>query len=160
MNYLLMATVKLHHMWIVGFVDGEGCFRASIIRNSKLRFGFQIQPEFIITQHKRDIDLLYKLKSVFDCGIVSKGKGKDDVTDNTYKLRVRKNKDLCEKILPFFEKHSLKTKKKVEFLRFRQLCYLQQKKIHLTEKGFQQCLLLAKQIPFNYEESSCDLEEE
>lgn len=31
-----------HPMWIVGFVDGEGCFRASIIKNLKLRFQFQI----------------------------------------------------------------------------------------------------------------------
>lgn len=140
-------------MWVVGFVDGEGYFRASIIRNSKLRFGFQIQPEFVITQHKRDIDLLYKLKSVFGCGIVSQDKGKKDFTDNTFKLRIRKKEDLCSKILPFFEKHSLKTKKKVEFLRFRQLCNLQQQKVHLTKEGFEQCLQLAKQIPFEYEES-------
>lgn len=151
-----MATVKLHHMWIVGFVDGEGCFRASIIRNPKLRFGFQIQPEFTVTQDKRDVDLLYKLKSVFKCGIVNKGKGKKDVTGNTYKFRVRKNEDLCAKILPFFEKHSLKTKKKVEFLRFRQLCNLLQNKTHFTEQGFHQCMELAKQIPYNYEETSCE----
>lgn len=148
-----MANSKLHSMWIVGFVDGEGCFRASIIRNSKLRFEIQIQPEFVITQHKRNIDLLYKLKSVFECGIVSKGKGKDDFTDNTFKLRVRKIEDLCTKILPFFEKHSLKTKKKVEFLRFRQLCNLLQKKAHLTKEGFEQCLQLAKQIPYDNEKS-------
>jgi hypothetical protein len=148
-----MAISKLHYMWVVGFVDGEGCFRASLIRNSKLRSGIQIQPEFVVTQHKRDIDLLYKLKSVFGCGIVSQNKGKEDFTDQTFKLRVRKINDLCTKILPFFEKHSLKTKKKVEFLRFRQLCNLLQKKVHLTKEGFEQCLQLVKQIPYDNEKS-------
>lgn len=33
----------LYPMWVVGFVDGEGCFRASMIQNTKLCFGLQIQ---------------------------------------------------------------------------------------------------------------------
>jgi hypothetical protein len=141
-------TVKLHSMWIVGFVDGEGYFRANIMTNKSFRFKMQIQPEFVITQHKRDVDLLYKIKAVFGCGAVSKIKDKD-ATDDTITYRVRKNSDLCGKIIPFFEKHSLKTQKKVEFLRFRKLCFLLKQKVHLKEEGFVQCLELAKKIPYS-----------
>lgn len=131
-------------MWIVGFVDGEGCFRASIIKNTKLRFQTQIQMEFVVVQHKRDIDLLHKLQTFFQCGSVSKTKGKKDSLCNTARFRVRKLKDLENKILCFFEQYSLCTKKQVEFLRFKKLCFLLSQKVHLNEKGFKCCLFLAK----------------
>ena len=140
---------KLHPMWVVGFVDGEGCFRASIIQNAKLRFGMQIQIEFVVVQHVRDKDLLYRLKNTFQCGNVTPTKGFDDVTNNTARFRVRKLVDLCEKVIPFFEQHSLKTKKNVEFLRFRDLCYLLNQQVHLTEEGFARCFHLAKTLPYS-----------
>ena len=142
-------NTQLHAMWVVGFVDGEGCFRASMIKNPKLRFQTQIQIEFVVVQHVRDIDLLYELKAMFQCGIVNKTKSQNDITDNTARFRVRKLADLCEKVIPFFEKHSLKTKKKEEFLRFRDLCYLLNQKVHLTEEGFSRCLHLAKTLPYS-----------
>lgn len=138
----------LQSMWIVGFVDGEGCFRASIIKNAKLRFQFQIQLEFVVVQHKRDIDLLYNIKSFFDCGDVSKAKGSLDNQNKTARYRVRKLSDLQNKIIPFFEQHSLKTKKQVEFLRFKELASLLDQKTLLTEEGFKRCYTLAKRIPF------------
>ena len=48
-----LITTKLHPEWIVGFVDGEGC--ASLSRSSKSKFGIQIQIEFHIAQHNRDV---------------------------------------------------------------------------------------------------------
>ena len=62
---------KLEAQWIVGFVDGEGCFYVGVTKNSSLTSGFQIQPEFTVVQHERDIQVLYDLKEHFKCGIVS-----------------------------------------------------------------------------------------
>jgi hypothetical protein len=36
--------------WIVGFVDGEGCFSISVVRNPGCRLGWQVQHEFSVTQ--------------------------------------------------------------------------------------------------------------
>lgn len=144
-----MNSKLLHPMWVVGFVDGESCFRASVINNAKLRFKIQIQIEFLITQHKRDEILLHKFKDFFECGSVSKAKGKNDPTSNTERFRVRKLSDLHEKIIPFFEQHSLQTKKQTEFLRFRELCNLLHQKVHFTEEGFEHCLKLARILPYN-----------
>jgi hypothetical protein len=141
-------NLPLHPMWIVGFVDGEGCFRASLIKNAKLRFQTQIQMEFVVVQHQRDMDLLEKLQAFFQCGSVSRTKGKKDSLCHTARFRVRKLKDLETKILPFFEHHSLCTKKHVEFLRFRELCCLLSQKVHFNEKGFKHCVYLAKNVPY------------
>ena len=39
--------------WIVGFTDGEGCFSLSIFRNKTSKLGWQVFPEFVITQGKK-----------------------------------------------------------------------------------------------------------
>ena len=36
--------------WVVGFVDGEGCFSISVVRNPGCRLGWQVQHEFAVTQ--------------------------------------------------------------------------------------------------------------
>ena len=35
--------------WVVGFVDGEGCFSISVVRNPGCRLGWQVQHEFAVT---------------------------------------------------------------------------------------------------------------
>lgn len=37
--------MDLNAQWIVGFVDGEGCFYIGINRNQTMKFGVQILPE-------------------------------------------------------------------------------------------------------------------
>jgi hypothetical protein len=39
--------------WIVGFTDGEGCFSVSLIKNCTSKMGWQVFPEFVITQGKK-----------------------------------------------------------------------------------------------------------
>lgn len=39
--------------WIVGFVDGEGCFSVSIFKNRTSKSGFQVMPEFVVTQGEK-----------------------------------------------------------------------------------------------------------
>src|SRR5687768_3834367 len=56
--------------WVVGFVDGEGCFGASIVRNSTCRLGWQVQPEFSVTQGERSLPSLELLRRYFDCGTI------------------------------------------------------------------------------------------
>src|ERR1044071_1164493 len=56
--------------WIVGFVDGEGCFGVSVVRNSTCRLGWQAQPEFSVSQGERSASVLAELRSFFECGTV------------------------------------------------------------------------------------------
>jgi len=52
---------KLNPMWITGFTDAEGCF--SIIIEIKDPLKWKVRSSFEINLHKRDIDILYKIKS-------------------------------------------------------------------------------------------------
>src|SRR5260221_13987041 len=54
--------------WVVGFVDGEGCFSISVVRNPGCRFGWQVQHEFSVTQAASSRPALELLYEVFGCG--------------------------------------------------------------------------------------------
>ena len=125
-------TTKLEAQWIAGFVDGEGCFFIGLNKNTQMSVGFQVLPEFVVVQHKRDEQILQALKSFWSCGVVRKNHG------DRLCYRVRGLNDIQNTIIPFFEKHSLKTKKKIDFLKFRKILQLIEKKNHLTISGLLQ----------------------
>jgi len=131
---------RLSPEWIVGFIDGEGCFHVGISKHEDLRSGFQILPELTVVQHERDIDLLYELRSWMNCGVVRRNHG------DRFCWRVRKLKNLSDIILPFFERYPLRSKKAVEYLKFRKVVIMMQKEEHLSEKGFQEILKIASEM--------------
>ena len=121
--------MNLNAQWIVGFVDGEGCFHIGINQNQEMRLGVQVLPEFTVVQHEIDEQVLYALKAYFGCGVVRKNHG----TRLSY--RVRGHKNLLDKIIPFFEKHQLKTRKRVDFTKFRKVVLMMETKEHLNPDG-------------------------
>jgi len=52
--------IVLDPNWIVGFVDGEGCFSVSVHRNSMMHRhgGWQLQPVFHVFQHSDHREVL------------------------------------------------------------------------------------------------------
>ena len=129
--YVKEKEMKLNAQWVVGFVDGEGCFHVGINKNQEMKLGVQILPEFTVVQHQVDEQVLHGLKAYFDCGVVRKNHG----TRLSY--RVRGHANLLGKILPFFEKHQLKTRKRVDFAKFRRVVRLMDKGEHLTPEGLE-----------------------
>jgi LAGLIDADG endonuclease len=130
--------MNLHAQWITGFVDGEGCFSVSIVKNEKTKY--QVMPEFIITQHERDIQILYGLKSYFQCGIVKK----NGPNSNCYVFVIRDYKLLSSRIIPFFEIHKLKTKKRIDFEKFRYVVNFMMEKKHLSLTGIEELQIFLK----------------
>jgi hypothetical protein len=51
--------------WVVGFVDGEGCFSISVVRNPGCLLGWQVQHEFSVTQAAPSRPALELLQQVF-----------------------------------------------------------------------------------------------
>ena len=124
--------MNLEPQWIVGFVDGEGCFHVAINRHPEMKLGLEVLPEFTVVQHERDAQVLYALKTYFGCGVVRRHHG------SRMAWRVRGLAHLAERVVPFFEKHHLKTRKRVEFLKFRRVVLLMQRGEHLTAEGLEE----------------------
>ena len=94
-------TIKLKAQWIVGFVDGEGCFNLDVHLHKDTKWGLQMQAEFTVVQNEVDIQILHALKEYFQCGAVTVNQ--KDKNGTRYHFRVKNVKDLHTKIVPFFE---------------------------------------------------------
>ena len=123
--------MELHAQWVVGFVDGEGCFHIGISRNSNMTLGVQVLPELTVVQHEVDVQVLHGLKDYFGCGVVRKNHGRRMC------YRVRGQQNLMEKIIPFFEKHQLKTRKRIDFAKFRKVVRWMENGEHLQPEGLE-----------------------
>ena len=132
--------MKLDAQWISGFVDGEGCFHVGINPHKEMTVGFQVLPEFTVVQHKRDVKVLHALKSYFGCGVVRVNHG------DRMAYRVRSTKHLLEHIVPFFIKYPLKTKKNVDFKKFRKILLKIEAGDHLTHEGVEEIRTIASEM--------------
>ena len=132
--------MKLDVQWITGFVDGEGCFHVGINPHEEMTAKFQVLPEFTVVQHERDVQVLHALKAHFGCGVVRVNHGE------RMAYRVRSVKHLLERIVPFFVKHPLKTKKNVDFQKFRDVLLLMEAGNHLTVEGIERIRSIAAQM--------------
>lgn len=121
--------------WIVGFTDGEGCFSVSMFRNSTTKFGWQVFPEFVITQGKKSLPALEKFQAFFGCGKIYENPRYDNHREYLYRYCVRSLSDIREKIIPFFRKNQLYTAKQNDFELFADIVERLHRKEHLSESG-------------------------
>ena len=132
--------MDLNAQWVVGFIDGEGCFHIGINQNKEMKLGVQVLPELTVVQHERDEQVLHGLKDYFGCGVVRKNHGKIKA------YRVRGHQNLLTKIIPFFEKHQLKTKKRIDFVKFRRVVRLMDDGAHLEPEGLERIRQIKSQM--------------
>ena len=132
--------MNLEPGWITGFVDGEGCFHIGIARHPEMAVGFQVLPEFTVVQHETDAQLLHALKAHFGCGVVRRNHG------DRLAYRVRGQSLLSEHIVPYFLKHPLKSRKRLDFEKFRRVLLMMERGEHLTEDGLAQIRVIAAQM--------------
>ena len=130
---------RLDTYWVVGFVDGEGCFHVAINRQPAMKIGWQVLPEFRIVQHKSDLQILERLQNFFGCGII--GKNHDDRME----LRIRGIENLL-KIVRFFKDNPLCTKKESSFKKFAEIIMLMKNSAHLNKEGLNNIAILAWQM--------------
>ena len=135
------ATQKLEldPQWVVGFVDGEGCFSVSIHEHPGVRsFGWQINPVFQVSQHTDASQVLHGLARFFGCGRVrSKG---DRSAVSIY--AVDRRGDLRTTVIPFFRSHPLIVKDR-DFRLFAEITSILDRRLHFTTAGFERAVGLA-----------------
>ena len=132
--------MKLEAAWVTGFVDGEGCFHVGIKQHPEMTSGRQVLPEFTVVQHERDAQLLHAMKSFFGCGVVRTNHG------DRMAYRVRSQKDLLTRIIPFFDKHPLQSRKRADYEKFRRVILMMEAGDHLTSIGVDEVRRIAAQM--------------
>jgi hypothetical protein len=127
--------------WVIGFVDGEGCFSIGFVKQSGsgnrkgYKTGYQVSPEFAVTQGKKSLSTLLELQKFFGIGQVIINRRYDNHKEHAYRFVVRKRGDLVKVIILFFEQYKLKTSKKNDFTKFSECVYMIDQGEHLTRDG-------------------------
>ena len=132
--------------WIVGYVDGEGCFSVSLFRNKTTKFGWQVFPEFVVTQGEKSKKSLEILQKHFNCGKIYVNKRYDNHNENVYRYCVRTRKELTEIIIPFFQENQLKTAKKKDFAIFGDIIVMMNNNEHSNKKGLKKIAKLIEKM--------------
>jgi len=144
--------------WVVGFVDGEGCFSVPVFRNRTCRIGWQVQPAFTVVQGERSVDVLHLLNQYFGCGQVGRNGRTDNHREDIYRYTVRRLSDLSDHIIPFFEEHPLVTAKLNDFIKFAAIVRMMEQGTHLREGGLHRIAQITetmnRQQPSRFLESS------
>ena len=151
--------------WIIGFVDGEGCFSINFVkqpdRQEKRRLrkgyktGYQVTYDFTVVQGESSLKSLKKLKKYFKVGGIYVNRRNDNHKENLYRYCVRKKDDLKNVIIPFFQKYSLQTAKRKDFESFCKCMKIVDKGNHLTRKGVIQIAKITEKM--NHRRSRSDL---
>ncbi|MEO0248732.1 MAG: LAGLIDADG family homing endonuclease, partial [candidate division WOR-3 bacterium] len=127
-----LSTAEAKRWFLAGFIEGEGCLCVSIKHHPGSRFGFIVDPEFFLYQHKSGIKLLELAKEIFGSGRITPKPGNEEVL--VYSIVSRRT--LKEKVIPFFEKYMIFSAKRDVFLRFKEIVEaMEDRKEHLTPEG-------------------------
>jgi hypothetical protein len=137
---------RLHPQYIVGFVDGEGCFCVSIAKHKTLKRKVEVRAEFEIELRADDGPILKRLQYTLGCGKLYKLNYERYGWQPHLKFKVSNVKELSEIIIPFFDKHRLQAKKGYVYSIFRKIVLMMKDKSHLTEKGFTEIVSLREKM--------------
>jgi LAGLIDADG endonuclease len=132
--------------WTVGFVDGEGCFSISVVRNATCRSGWQVQHEFAVTQAARSRSALEILIEVFECGRLIENPRRDNHRETLLRFSVKRRDDLMRRVVPFFEERPLRTAKQLDFEKFAHVLRMMQDGAHLTQSGLRRIARITEQM--------------
>jgi hypothetical protein len=124
----------LNPNYVVGFVDGEGCFSITFNKNGdKLP---EIRLLFEIEMREDDEPILREIQELLACGNIYRltyaryAKWRPHV-----KYKVSNFSDIRNKVIPFFKQFPLQAKKRFDFELFCQVADMIEVKEHLTEQG-------------------------
>jgi hypothetical protein len=127
--------------WVVGFVDGEGCFSIGFVRQPDrasrrgYKTGYQVTHRFAVVQGARSYECLEAIRDFFGVGAVWINRRHDNHKEDLYRYSVQHRGDLLDVIVPFFRAHPLRTSKRDDFEGFVRCLEICRSGRHLTTAG-------------------------
>lgn len=101
--------MQLSPEYVVGLIDGEGSFTVYVRdpeSTALRRRRVLVEPHFYVKLVEEDKRILYALKEFFHCGNVYLQRDSRKNHRDCYRFEVTNRKDLQERIIPFFVKHT------------------------------------------------------
>lgn len=134
--------------YLVGLTDGEGCFYINIrpkdkrFKNSKP----SVETHFYLKMKESELPLLEGVKKSFGCGAIYLQKDRRPNHVNCFRFEINSQKDIYGVLIPFFDKHPLKSTKKKDYQIFRQIALMIRNKDHQKNSGLKKIFQLKSRM--------------
>ena len=132
-TFIPAFTYNLSDGWFRGFIDAEGCFFVSLVKDYP-------RPQLIIGLQSKEKPLLIELQKFLKCGTLRTGK------DNTEILQIVSSRDLERYIFPKLQTKGgavlLKTSNRLSYQKFRKIVRLVVEKKQYTIEGLEKIKIL------------------
>ena len=150
------SIITENQKWfLAGFIEGEGSVCVPIKKHPTAKFGYFIDPEFDLYQHKDRAEILYFAKEYFRTGTIFSKPGNEDVL--VYRITSRRT--LLEKVIPFFNKYMIFSTRKEDLIKFEKIVRDLENKKHLTKEGMIDLINLAYSMNMNGKQRKRNKEE-
>ena len=124
--------------YLVGLTDGEGSFCVYIREPTKASWNVRIECHFYIKMREDELPLLKHVKNSFGCGRIAFQKEYRERQRDNYRYQVSNRVELCEIIIPFFERYTLQgINRKRDFRLFVQIVELVNTGAHHDADGLE-----------------------
>ena len=120
--------------YFAGFADGEGSFNVSFRRRRDYRIPWKVSLSFNVSQ--KDTKILELFQRIIGCGTLRFRR------DGVCYFEVTDLKDILEKVIPFFGRFPILSRRRRDFLVFVEIARLMDTGMHLTREGIERILVL------------------
>lgn len=134
-----LSSTERCFWFLAGFVEGEGSVHISIKTNARRPFGYYIQPEFFIYQHRFRRQLLELAQNYFGAGRIRPKPGNPDVLV----FSVISRKAIVASVAPFLARCMAMSARCDDYARFLRIVDLLERGEHETAAGIAQIVELA-----------------
>ena len=138
--------MKLPPDYVAGFVDGEGSFVIGISRHKTKKLGIDARIHFEMELRDDDEEIIRSIQETLGCGRLYRLSYERYGWHPHIELKVSSLKEIQEKLIPFFQQHPLRAKKRHSFALFIKAAEVMYRKEHLTREGIDKLRLIQKEM--------------
>ncbi len=129
------SNSTLNPFWVTGFSDAESSFTINMRILDNTNNKITLTSTFKIALDKKDIDILYNLKTFFGTGNIT-------IYKKEARFEIMGYEKALQFVIPHFDKYPLLTQKLADYLLWKDIILIQKDQLHLTKEGLIKCLNL------------------
>jgi len=126
-SHYSLTNIILNPFWVLGFIDGEGCFGTLITKSNDGKI--VTRNRLSVSQSTHDFAILKSIKEFFNAGYLSP---KEELVNSLDKALLCKDNSFYynsspDTLIPFFDKYDLLTRKFLDYQDFKKFYYLKKR---------------------------------
>ena len=126
-----LSETEQQRWFLAGFIAGEGSVCISVKEHPTAKFGYYVDPEFFLYQHRDYPQLLELARRIFGSGRIFPKPGNERVL--VYAITSRRT--IAEKVVPFLRRYMVYAPRKAIYERFWGVVEAMERKEHHTPDG-------------------------